>query len=293
MWLRWVVSNVLNQVAEQKLRQVAGQGKQAVDSPQAESTEEAGRVDPPATCDLIVAFALNLESGGLIDRMTNVVTTRCRSFVEHTGMIGDQRVVVAETGVGQAAAAQATEDLIRLYQPRWVISTGFAGALTDDLRRGHILMPNTIVDGHAKPLSVGFQMDSQVIESTRGLHVGALLTVDELIRTPEEKRDLGSRFSAVACDMETMSVARVCQAQEVRFLSIRVISDGVDDRLPDEVEHLLNQESLAGKFGAATRAVFKRPSSVKDMWNLRETALRASDRLSQFLIGVIPQLTRD
>ena len=293
MWLRWVVSNLLNQMAEQKLRQVAGQAKPTMDTPEAETSGDADRVEPPATCDLVVAFALNIESGGLIDRMTNVATTRCRSFVEHTGMLGDHRVVVAETGVGQTAATQATEDLIRLYQPRWVISAGFAGALTDSLRRGHILMPNTIVDVHTNSLNVGFQIDSQVIESTRGLHVGSLLTVDELIRSPEEKRDLGSRFDAVACDMETMAVARVCHAEQVRFLSIRVISDGVDDRLPDEVEHLLNQGSLAGKFGAATRAVFKRPGSLKDMWNLRETALRASDRLSQFLIGVIPQLVRD
>ncbi len=290
MWLRWVVSNLLNQMTEQKLRQAAGQTAPTSASMKSGSDEETPRVDPPKTCDILLLFALNVESGGLIDRMDGAVTTRCPSFVEHVGLIGQQRVVVAETGVGCDAATRATEDLIELYQPRWIVSTGFAGALTDDLRRGQVLMADAVLDCHRPPLNVGFRIDQQVVDSTPGLHIGRLLTVGELIRTPEAKRELGSRFNAVACDMESMAVAQVCQEADVRFLSIRVISDGVDDRLPEEVEHLLNQTSMAGKFGAATRAVFKRPKSLKDMWNLRETALRASDRLAQFLIGVVPQL---
>jgi adenosylhomocysteine nucleosidase len=291
MWLRFVVSNLLNQIAEQKLQQVSDQVKQSMGKAPDAAPEDPQRQSAPKTCDVVVAYALNIESCGLVDRMSHVVTTRCRSFVEHAGKLDEQRIVVVETGVGRTAAQQATEDVIKLYQPQWVISAGFAGALSGVLQRGHILMPDKIIDLHSSPLHVGFQMDRKTIDSTAGLHVGSLLTVDELIRDAEVKRDLHARFGAIACDMETMAVAQVCQAEQVRFLSVRVISDGIDDRLPEEVEHLLNQVSLAGKFGAATRAVFKRPSSLKDMWNLRETALRASDRLSQFLTGVVPQLT--
>ena len=73
-----------------------------------------------------------------------------------------------------------------------------------------------------------------------------------------------------------------------RFLSVRIISDGLDDRLPPEVERMLDQHSLAGKLGAATRAIFQRPGSVKDMWKLQEIAHRASDRLANFLVGRDP-----
>jgi adenosylhomocysteine nucleosidase len=101
---------------------------------------------------------------------------------------------------------------------------------------------------------------------------------------------LAAEFGAIACDMETMAVAQVCRRRHVRFLAVRVISDGLDDRLPPEMERMLDQRSLAGKLGAATRAIFQRPGSVKDMWRLQETARRASDRLANFLAGVIPQL---
>ena len=112
----------------------------------------------------------------------------------------------------------------------------------------------------------------------------------QLVRQRDEKEQLAAEFGAVACDMETMAVAQVCRRRQVRFLSVRIISDGLDDRLPPEVEHMLDQQSLAGKLGAATRAVFQRPGSVKDMWKLREIAHRASDRLAKFLVGVVPQL---
>ena len=59
------------------------------------------------------------------------------------------------------------------------------------------------------------------------------------------------------------------------------------------IEKILEQQSLAQKLGAATGAVFRRPSSVKDMWNLRERALVASDRLAKFLTQLIPQIVRE
>src|SRR6185295_15522441 len=92
------------------------------------------------------------------------------------------------------------------------------------------------------------------------------------------------------CDMETFGVAEVCQERGVPLLAIRIISDGVDDELPSEIENLLAQKTLAGKLGAAAGAVFRRPSAAKDLWRLREDALKASDRLAKFLVGVVGQL---
>jgi adenosylhomocysteine nucleosidase len=71
-------------------------------------------------------------------------------------------------------------------------------------------------------------------------------------------------------------------------LSVRIITDGVDDELPVEIDHLAKQTSLAGKLGAVTGAVFRRPSSMKDLYRLKETALLSSDRLAEFLESLMP-----
>ena len=44
------------------------------------------------------------------------------------------------------------------------------------------------------------------------------------------------------------------------------------------------------RLGAALASIWKRPGSIKDMWNLREKATFAAERLAGFLAGVIEQL---
>jgi len=282
MLFRTVVNHFLRQTAEEKIREAVNKsGKKQDASPDKEI--------PP--CDVAFIFALSFESGGFVDLLSDVVTTRCHSFLEYTAQLNKQRIVVVDSGVGCDSARIAAEELITVHRPKWIISAGFAGGLQDELRCGHILMANKIVDCHGKQLSVGMNIDSQTIAGSKSLHSGRLLTVDHLVQKETEKRALGKKYDALACDMETMAVAEVCQQQKVRFLSVRIISDAVNDTLPPEVARLLNQKTFASKMGAAAAAIFNRPGSVKDMWKLKEDALKASDRLAKFLVSMLPQLT--
>lgn len=298
MWLRWVVSNLLSQLAEDKVRQVVDQAKKTIGPavsgrearPEAKEATPAGRAVEP--CSAVVLFSLGVESGGLIDRMSDVVTTRCATFVERRGRLDDRSLVVAESGTGCEAAAQAAGDVIQVHRPRWIVAAGFAAALNDSLKRGHVLMPDTLVGQDCEAIKVGFQIDPAVVEASPSLHVGRLLTVDRLVRHREEKEQLAAEYDAIACDMESMAVARVCREQQVGFLAVRVVSDQMEERLPPAIERMLDQDTVAAKVGVATRALFQRPGTMKDMWRLRETAIRASDRLAGFLVGVLPQLER-
>ena len=104
----------------------------------------APRELPP--CEIAFVFALGVEAGGLTGMLENVVVTRCASFIEHAGQLQGRDVVVIESGLGMEATAQAVEDLLAMHQPAWVISAGFAASLCEDVRRGHILMPDQLVD---------------------------------------------------------------------------------------------------------------------------------------------------
>ena len=291
MWLRWVVSSLLSQVSAEQMRQFVAQAADPA-ARAAGSTQEGATAgsEPLPAPDVAVLFAVGLESGGLVDLLSRPVTTRCPSFTEHIGLLRDRPVVVAESGIGCRAAERAAEDLVRLHHPQWIISAGFAGGLTPELARLHILMADSVIDARNTSLEVGFRISPEQVAATPGLHVGRLVTVDRLVRDREERLHLARQFQAVACDMETMAVAEVCRRHRTRFLSVRVISDGLDDQLPPELERLVLHPSAAGKLGAATRAIWQRPGIVKDMWRLRETAQRATDRLARFLTGVIPQL---
>jgi len=299
MLLRWLVNQYVGPAARQQLQNVvtdtlrgAATGVKRSEHRQTAEQDEGDRqpsggeeLAPP--CDLAVIFALGIESGGTADKLDDATTTRVGRFTEHAGRLCGKEAVVIESGVGQEAAAQATADVIEFHQPLWVVSAGFAGALEGSLRRGQILMASDVVRNDAPPLTVGFKLHAG---ETPGLHVGRLVTTDKLIRTRAEKEALGKRHQALGCDMESYAVADVCRQKGVRFLSVRIISDALDDELPKEVERLLAQKTIAGKMGAAAKALFKRPGSALDLLKLQDDALKASDRLAKFLTGLLVQL---
>lgn len=297
MW-QSVLRNLLMRAAAEKLR-AAQQGPTQSGPTQhgaaeGASTAESAQAPPqPAerpVCHVGVVFALGIEAGGMVDALSGVVHNSGSGFVAHEGGLDGRRVVLLESGVGRQAAARGARALLLGHRPRWVISAGFAGGLQPQLRQGDILMANEIADLAGLRLAIDFKIGPAALAQVPGLHVGRLLSVDAIVREPAAKRALGQEHGALAVDMETSAVAEVCRDERVRFLSVRVISDTVDRELPPDVDYLVRRKSTLGRLGAATGAIVRRPSSIKDLWQLKEDAIAASDRLAKFLTGVVPQL---
>ena len=285
MVFRYFLGNLIREAAQGKLQQTAAEAKAA-----AERHLEL-------KCDVLVAMALPIEAGGFLDCLAEPSTMKSAKFTEHIGHLkkvgGEESVVVGivETGVGQTSAGLVTSQLIGLRQPQWVVSAGFAGGLHEDLPRNQFLMADRVRCAKSgEELSVGLSMGNEPTDASPAVHVGRLLTVDHLVRVSNQKRELGGRHDALACDMESFAVTKACQQSDTRFLSVRIISDAVDDELPKEISRLLDQKTTAAQLGAAAAALWKRPSSAKDMWKLKEDAIACSDRLAKFLTGVILQL---
>ncbi|MEX0939253.1 MAG: hypothetical protein WDZ59_15430 [Pirellulales bacterium] len=281
MVVRWIVGNWLRQQVHAKVTEAVTEA--------ARRSAEQGDAEDVGRCDIGVLCALGVEAGALVDRLENVVSLQGQGFTVHTGVLHQHRIVVVRSGPGQGAASQATSALVAGHRPRWIISAGFAGGLRDELARDDFVMPSALVNEGGKVLRVDLQLGSQS-ESTPRVHGGRLLTVDRIVATPQEKRDLGRKHDAVAVDMESYAVAEVCQREKVRFLAVRAISDAVDERLPPDLEKLMKPQSLAHRAGAVTGTLVRRPGSVKDMWKLKTSAWQTADRLGQFLTGVLQQL---
>ena len=290
MWQPLLRNWLLGQ-ARQKMREAATQAASDAAGQARPAEKQAPPTQKPPVCNVGLVFALSVEAGGLVDRLSGAIRTEGSGFVAREGGLDGRRIVIVESGVGRERAARATEAVILGHKPRWIVSAGFAGALDERLGRGDILMADAIVDPKDRQLAIDFKLQSESAASSH-LHVGRLLTVDRVIRDPAQKRDLGKRHGALAVDMESMAVAEVCRSEKVRFLSVRVIVDAVDQALPRDIDLLVKKKSTAGRLGAAAGAILRRPSSIKDMWQLKEDALVASERLAKFLVGVLGQLTQ-
>src|SRR5690606_4485676 len=114
MVFRYLIQNALQQTAQQAMQNMA-----------------AGGPPLPPHCDILVAMALSAESGGLVDRLSEVALRSASGYGERVGYLGETVVDVVETGLGTERAAKAVAAVIAQRQPQWVISAGFAGGLVD------------------------------------------------------------------------------------------------------------------------------------------------------------------
>ena len=244
-----------------------------------------------AACDVGVVFSPPAASGGLLDLLSDVTSNRGSGFSARQGTLGGARVVLVKPdSTGAAAASAATEALISGHRPGWVIAAGFAAGLRPGLARGDLVMADSLTGSDGQRVAIDLKIDPAGTAGAARSHVGRIVTVDALPRRAEEKHRLGRETDALAADTIAYAVAEVCRERELRFMAVHVIRETVDDELPKDVKHVVEQKSTAGMLGAMTGAIFRRFSSVKDIWRLKEDSLIASDRLAKSLASTIAQL---
>src|SRR5262249_11713040 len=153
----------------------------------------------PSHADIGIVCALPIEMSSFLARCERVRKYTGANFVFRGGKYDGIRIVVVESGTGQARARRATHALIDAHSPKWVLSCGFGGALVPNIRVGDVVVADSIVDtqGQILTIDVGFPADAN-----QGIHIGRLLTHDAIVRLVTEKQQLAARYQAIAVDME-------------------------------------------------------------------------------------------
>lgn len=239
------------------------------------------------TAQLAIVHSTSIEIDPFLKQCDRIRKyTGPNHFVFRGGFWRDYRIAFVQVGMGTQRAAAGTLEMLATHAPQWVLSVGFSGGLQPELKVGDIVVGNATIDPQRTEIPMTLKMPA---DPARGLHVGKLLTVDQVAKSAQSKQQLGQETGALAVDMESSAVAGVCREKKVRFMAVRVISDDVDHTLPDEALTILSDRG-AIQVGAAVSALFKRPSAAMDLWNLRSKANDAAGRLAQFLQGVVAQL---
>ncbi len=100
------------------------------------------------------------------------------------------------------------------HSPRLLISSGFAGALSDKLKPGDIVAAENF---SAPALLTAMAKDK--------VQIGRLETIDTIMDSLGERAALARQTGAIAVDMETRFIADACTRANVPMLSLRAISD--------------------------------------------------------------------
>jgi adenosylhomocysteine nucleosidase len=187
-------------------------------------------------------------------------------------------VLMLETGLGAAAMEKALRWCLNAprfgaatYRPRFVLSAGFSGALQAGQRVGDLILATEIVDEEGYrwlPRSHAPRGNARPDAPRRvpSLATGRLLTVPVLVGDPREKQRLGERYQALAVDMETAVVARLCQEHDTPLLCLRVISDDLNTPLSPHLVELLRRGRVTPPRLAWT--LLRHPSLIRELGRL-------------------------
>jgi adenosylhomocysteine nucleosidase len=249
----------------------------------------ASTAPPPARVDVGIVAAMPVEAGFLLDHFKKVRKYAGPGHTIIEGECAGKLVALIVTGIGRQAARRGTQLLIDGHRPRWIVSAGFGGALNPSLSRFDLVLATEVMDLEGHRFAIDLAIPERAGKGGLRPETGRLLTLDTIVRTAAEKGDLHHRFAADVVDMETSAVASLCSERSLRFLSIRIISDDAQTELPSEVAEMMTR-SGSYRVGSAMRALWKRPSSLKDFWILYEHAQQAADRLAEFTVGALKVL---
>jgi adenosylhomocysteine nucleosidase len=92
----------------------------------------------------------------------------------------------------------------------------------------------------------------------RGIRVGAILGLDRMLSSPQEKADAYARRGALAIDMESHHVARAAGERNLPFIAVRAISDQADEILPAIMATFVDAEGQTKMSAVLAALIFGR-----------------------------------
>ncbi len=191
------------------------------------------------------------------------------------GELRGRPVVLAETGVGKVNAAMTATLVVEHFAPNEVLFTGIAGALSDSVFPGDIVIGKQTVqhdlvilqnerrerfgvrnprDGVRNPVffpaarrlldaavEASGRLRLALLETSLGprvpaVLVGTIATGDAFVASRAVKAELRVALGADAVEMEGAAVAQVCHQHGVPCIVIRSISDEADENAGRDLE---------------------------------------------------------
>ena len=130
--------------------------------------------------------------------------------------------IAACAGAGVAAATRAFAEVEKHGPVTTVISTGWAGALREEIVPGKAYDVSTVIDARTGERFV-----------TACPPDNCWLVTSPRVADATEKKRLASTYEAALVDMEAAWVARLARMRGIPFYCIKGISDGYNAQLPD------------------------------------------------------------
>lgn len=196
--------------------------------------------------------AMEEEVAALKEKMTGTVVTEKAGMEFHQGILNEKDVVVVRSGICKVNAALCTQILADDFHVEAVMNTGIAGALSNDLNIGDMVISTDALQHDVDASVFGYpmgqipRMDTLAFPADRDLieaglaacreanpeiqaFPGRIVSGDQFISDGEKKRFLTEQFQGFCTEMEGAAIAQAAYLNHIPFVIFRAISDKADN----------------------------------------------------------------
>jgi nucleoside phosphorylase len=231
---------------------------------------------------IAVTFALPKESSEFSRRLRDKSHADRSGITTIRGKIGDRDVEVLHTGVGEKVCRQRLGRFLEDQQFDLLISTGFAGALSDELQVDDLLLARNFS-------TVGLNERSTSFPSLP-IRTADLLTAPTLIDSSNARTEIARTSGAAAVDMETEFIARACAAHGVPLLSLRVITDTPREPFPAPAHVLFDIAKQRTDLPKLARFFLTHPNRIPGLLQFAMKIAHARKTLADALVAIVRDL---
>ncbi len=236
---------------------------------------------------IAITFALPAESSAFRCHLTNPTNERHSTALN--GQIHGRRVAILHTGVGDRVAAPRVNAFLERNGFRCLISAGFAGALESNLSVGDIVI--------ARNFSNARLLDLASRSIAGPVHVGRLVNTPRVVESALDRSRLAEQTGAMATDMESESISRLCAARHLPMLSLRVISDTVAAPFPAPADVLFDINIQRTPYLLLARHLLRHPGTtgrlVRFSRQIADARISLADALSALLRNLPAKIEND
>ncbi|MFN2509542.1 MAG: hypothetical protein ABR589_12320 [Chthoniobacterales bacterium] len=229
---------------------------------------------------IAVTFALPTESSGFIRLLQNRERPADNIII---GRLHGKPVEVLHTGVGERVARARVDAFLAQRLPRVLVSSGFAGALSDELVVGDLLL----AENFSAPDLLAVVRRAL---AGRALTMGKLHTTSQITASSADRAQLAGETGAAAADMETEFITEACAQKGIPMLSMRVITDTPAATFPVPPQILFDLQRQRTNFGSLAFYLARHPGAIGRLLAFARQVSTARRSLASTLQQVISAL---
>ncbi|WP_159636369.1 5'-methylthioadenosine/adenosylhomocysteine nucleosidase [Erysipelothrix anatis] len=191
---------------------------------------------------ILIIGAMIEEVSALTHKMKSVHEQTVQGINVWEGLLSDQTVTVALSGVGKVNAAYTASVLIHALKPEVVINIGSAGGLQKGQNIGDVVVAEKLQyhdldigpTTHEDPRFIFYSDEKLMKKATETLktlempyHQGLIVTGDQFITKHQPQFNVIQQTfpHAICVEMEAAAIAAVCARSKTPFIVLRSLSD--------------------------------------------------------------------